>query len=166
MKAQRRIVTAVRSGVAVRSYGHAIEADNQGVTLTAGAIKPGPDGEVPLHVRVQEGYDAKGNKVDKFVIKAKNDRVIKRRLHFGHTTIGANTPNPYFLFTSVSHTVRLLTFPIRKGPGLAKGNIVGWVSKEEISLKPRPVVESVGQQIPDALRAVCGKVFVDALRAT
>lgn len=68
MQAERRAITAVRSGAAVRSYGFEVATDGQGVTLAAGAIKPGPDGQVDVHVRVQEGFNAKGQQVDHFDI--------------------------------------------------------------------------------------------------
>jgi len=75
-KAMARQVTAVRSGARVRSYDSAISDDSNGVTLTFGAIRPGRDGQVPLHVRVHEGYNFQGVQVARFVIRAKNAKFL------------------------------------------------------------------------------------------
>lgn len=64
--------TAVRSARRVNAYGHTpVRREGTRASMDVGAIMPGPGGRVPLHVRVQEGFDAQGNRVDQFVIKPK-----------------------------------------------------------------------------------------------
>lgn len=124
--------TEVRSGQRRRSYGHRVGTSPQGITLDVGAIKPGPGGKIPIQSRVHEGYDAGGNRVASFTIKAKNA--------------------PY------------LVFPIRRGPGLAKGNIVGWVRTKEVTLIPRPTFELVEKIVTPALQERAAKVLNDAVQ--
>jgi hypothetical protein len=63
--------TAVRSGRRLRSYGHAVAKRSDGVVLDYGPIRAA-GGVVPIHVRVHEGFDQAGNRVDQFVIRPKN----------------------------------------------------------------------------------------------
>ena len=64
--------TARRSGRLVRSYDHKVARDAGDVTLVVGAIRPTDQGQVPIHARVHEGFDASGNRVEQFIIRAKN----------------------------------------------------------------------------------------------
>ena len=123
--------TAVRSGQLRRSYAFDVKRTSDGAELTVGAIRPTASGQVPIHARVHEGYDAQGNRVSQFIIRPKN---------------GA-----------------WLTFPIRRGAGLAKSNIAGWVRTKQVTLRPRPALEPVGKQLLDKLQAAGLQVVGDAL---
>lgn len=59
--------------------------------------------------------------------------------------------NRVALFTIVPINAPYLVFPIRKGGGLAKANIIGWASKEEVKLKPRPSLDAVAATYPAIL---------------
>lgn len=59
--------------------------------------------------------------------------------------------NRVALFTIVPINAPYLVFPIRKGGGLAKANIIGWASKEEVKLKPRPSLDAVAATYPEIL---------------
>ncbi|MGE0289034.1 MAG: hypothetical protein AB7I42_23085 [Bradyrhizobium sp.] len=122
--------TWVRSGRLRRSYDAQIARDGGDVTLTVGAIKPTDQGQVPLHARVQEGYDARGNRVEQFIIRAKQG---------------------------------YLTFPIRSGGGLGARSIVGWVRVKQVTLKPRPAIEPVRENLERALTQETANAVADAL---
>lgn len=127
--------TEVRSGQRRRSYDHRVGNVPNGVALDIGAINPGAGGKIPIQSRVFEGFDAAGNRVSKFVIKSK-------------------TPGG-----------RLGPFPIRRGPGLAKGNIVGWARPLSVTLYPRPTLPLVEKIVTPILESEFPKVFRDAVRA-
>lgn len=66
--------TAVRSGRRLRSYAHRVSEQGKSILLDYGPIRA-TGGEVPIHVRVHEGFDAGGNRVAQFVIGPKNGKV-------------------------------------------------------------------------------------------
>lgn len=68
--------TAVRSGKLRASYAHEVADTHNGVDLAIGAIKPTEKGAVPLHARVHEGFDARGNRVSRFVIEPKRGKYL------------------------------------------------------------------------------------------
>lgn len=113
--------TAVRSGARLRSYGYRTYNRDGGVILDWGALRA-KNGLVPTHVRVHEGFDASGTRVDRFVIRPK-------RGNFGR-------------------------FPIRRGGGLAKGNIIGWrtyTREKPVILRPRPTFPAVEARLSKEL---------------
>lgn len=65
--------TAVRSGRRRRAYAHKTYESNGRPALDYGPIRSA-GGEVPLHARVHEGYDAEGRKVDRFVIRPRKGK--------------------------------------------------------------------------------------------
>lgn len=113
--------TAVRSGRRLRSYAHAVSQRSNAVLLDYGPIRAN-GGRVPTHVRVHEGFDASGTRVDQFVIRPK-------RGNFGR-------------------------FPLRRGGGLAKGNIIGWrtyTREKPVILRPRPTFPAVEARLSKEL---------------
>lgn len=62
--------TAVRSGRRLRSYAHKVTKSGDRILLDYGPIRA-TGGLVPIHVRVHEGFDRGGNRVDQFVIRPK-----------------------------------------------------------------------------------------------
>lgn len=113
--------TAVRSGRRLRSYAHRTALRSDSVILDYGPIRA-TGGLVPTHVRVHEGFDAGGNRVQQFVIRPKRGK-------FGR-------------------------FPIRRGGGLAKGNIVGWrtyTREKPVILRPRPTFPAVEARLSKEL---------------
>jgi hypothetical protein len=56
-----------------------------------------------------------------------------------------------------------LVFPIRRGGGLAKSNIIGWVKTRQVVIYPRPALDPVGRKLVDQLQARGLQVVKDAL---
>jgi hypothetical protein len=83
--------TAVRSGRLFNSYGHEVKPDGASkFRLGIGAIKPSDGGKVPIHARVHEGYDAQGNRVAQFIIRAKSGKLLTFPIFSGGGQARAN----------------------------------------------------------------------------
>lgn len=56
-----------------------------------------------------------------------------------------------------------LHFPIRRGPGLSRSNIIGWVKVKQVTLKPDPTFPTVERHVTPRLEEMGGRVFRDVL---
>ena len=68
--------TWVRSAQLRNSYSQRVDRDGGDVVLNVGAIQPTDNGQVPIQARVQEGFDAAGNRVAQFVITPKKGNYL------------------------------------------------------------------------------------------
>lgn len=76
--------TARRSGGLYDAYDSAVvrvdEGGRRGIDLHVGGIKPGESGEVLRRLRIHEGYDAAGTKVEQFTIVPRTGDFLVFRL--------------------------------------------------------------------------------------
>lgn len=84
---------------------------------------------------------------------------LHARVHEGYDRQG----NRVAQFIIRPRNAAWLTFPIRRGGGLATSNIVGWVRTKAVRLVPRPALEPVGKQLVEQMQAAGLRVVGDAL---
>ena len=140
--------TQRQTGALSRSYASEVKQTQQGVELSIGAIKPTglkltytkggkpkytKEGMVPRHARIQEGYDASGNRVSEFIITPKK-------------------PGGFLVFPirqgggrSVANIVGWVR---TKGP---------------IKLKPRPSLDAVARDAPKEIQDRAARIFQQAI---
>jgi hypothetical protein len=167
-----RTRTRVRTGALWRSYAHLVTESPDNVTLAVGAIQP-VGGEIPMHARIHEGYNASGQQVGQFVIKPIRGKYLRIPYGEGLTAAGVARARNWrdyadtFLMTTRRGNLGVWT----RGPLLArdarrkkvKPTLIA-ILKRSVTVRPRPSLPTVEKKMIPALEKSGVGAFERAVR--